>query len=136
MQKKTLAGAVIILSAFTLFAGCQQAPATPQKPAEQVIKEGMAKLTDITSYKYELAVKGNIKDSTDATTPVASSVNFDVTLGGQIDVKVPADPKLTLLLNGSGSDDKGNGGNGSAELRMNKDAVFFNVKKFEFPVLR
>lgn len=125
MQKKKLAGVVITFSAFTLLAGCQQA-AAPQKPAEEVIKEGMAKLTDITSYRYEFKLNGDVKDSmTD------EKVNFNMNLGGQIDVKNPAEPKLTVSLTGSGSDAKGNGGNGSFDLRMNKEAVYFNVKSFE-----
>lgn len=125
-QKKIFAGALVTVSALALFSGCQQAaPATPAKPPEEVIKEGMTKLTDVTSYAYEVALNADVKD------PTTGSVKFDVTLGGALDIKDKKDPKMTLKLDGSGSDDKGEGGSGSFEVRFNKEAVFFNLMKLE-----
>jgi hypothetical protein len=125
-QKKFFAGALVTVGALALFSGCQQAaPATPAKPPEEVIKEGMTKLTDVTSYAYEVALNADVKD------PTTGAVKFDVTLGGAMDVKDKKDPKITLKMDGSGSDDKGEGGSGSFEVRLNKDAVFFNLMKLE-----
>jgi|GEM_PF-1329393 len=123
-QKKLFVGALVTVSTLALFAGCQQAaPAVPAKPPEEVIKDGMAKLTDITSYAYEVALNADITD------PTTGKVKFDVNLGGALDIKDKKDPKMTLKVDGSGSDDKGNGGSGNFEVRLNKDAVYFEVMK-------
>jgi hypothetical protein len=125
-QKKFFAGALVTVGALALFSGCQQAaPAVPAKPPEEVIKEGMTKLSDVTSYAYEVAANADIKD------PTTGGVKFDVTLAGALDLKDKKDPRMTMKLDGSGSDDKGEGGSGSFEVRLNKDAVFFNLMKLE-----
>lgn len=125
-QKKFFAGALVTVGALALFSGCQQAaPATPAKAPEEVIKEGMTKLTDVTSYAYEVALNADIKD------PTTSNVKFDATLSGAMDIKDKKDPKFTMKLDGSGSDSTGEGGSGSFEVRLNKQAVFFNLMKLE-----
>jgi len=110
--------AAMIVSMF--LAGCQQAPS---KPAETVIKEGMTKLMAVTSGSYEVAFKGDLKDQ------AGQQIKFDLTTSGQVDVKDPKDPKMTLKLAGSASDGKDMGGEGSLELRLNKEALYFNVMK-------
>ena len=121
--QKVLALVMTACAAVMLLAGCQQGPAAPSKPAEQVIREGMVKLTEITSYSYEVAFDGEVKDIEGA------AIKFDVNLGGQVDVKDPKNPQVTLQVAGSGSDDKDNGGDGSFDLRLNKEALYFNVAK-------
>lgn len=123
VKHKVLAISLITVMASMFLAGCQGAGA-PSKSADQVIKDGIKKLTEITSYSYMVSTKGDLKDQE------AKEMKFDLTAGGQVDVKDPKDPKVTLMLSGSASDGKDMGGDGALELRLNKEALHFNVSKF------
>jgi len=106
--------------------GCQLlGPGTPAKPGEDIIREGMANLLKVNAYSYEVGVKGDLKDETD--TPV----KFDVTLGGQVDVKDAKDPKVTLKLAGTAGDGGEMSGDGSFDIRLNKQALYFNILKLD-----
>ena len=60
MQRKfSFTGGVIALTAALVFSGCQQA-AQPQKAPEEVVKDGMKKLTEVTSHQFEFELKGDL----------------------------------------------------------------------------
>lgn len=124
-RKFFVTGGVIALTAAIVLSGCQQA--VPQKPPEQVVKEGMAKLTTVTSHEFELGVKG---DLTGPKGEKPEKVKFDVTLGGSVDLKDNQDPKINLKLDGSGNADEQTAA-GSAELRMTKEALYFTLAKID-----
>lgn len=105
-------------------AGCQLlGTATPAKPGEDIIREGISKLIGVTSFSYEVALKGDVKDETGAP------VKFDLNLGGQLDVKDAKDPKAILKVAGTVSDGSNMSGNGSFDLRLNKEALYFDILK-------
>lgn len=124
MQKKQLfAGVLVTFSALAVLSGCQQAPAQPQNPADDVIKTGLANLANLTSYSYDLAMNADVND------PAGKSGKFDVKLAGALDIKDGADPKFTAKFDGTASESAGMGGSGSFDLSFNKEAVYFNVAK-------
>lgn len=120
-KKKILSGALVSLLAITVL-GCQQA-GQPTKPPQEVINDGVKKITTLTSYTYDVALKADVKD------PEGKSGNFDVKLNGGVDIKNIKDPRLVVKLDGSAMDPTGKGGSASFELRLNKDAVYFNLLK-------
>lgn len=123
-RKFSLAGGVIALSAVMVFSGCQQA-AQPQKAPEEVVKDGMKKLTEVTSHQFEFEVKG---DLTGPQGEKPEKVKFTISLAGGADMKDNKDPKINLKLNGSGNADADTF-DGAAEFRLNKEAVFFTLAK-------
>ncbi len=118
-------GVIAITTAALVLSGCQQA--VPQKPPEQVVKEGMAKLTSVTSHEFEFNAK---VDLTGPKGEKPEKVKVNVTLGGSVDIKNNQDPKINLKLDGSGNADE-QSGLGAVELRMNKDAVYFMLSKLD-----
>jgi len=123
VRKRGLALSVLVFGLGMVFvAGCQlMGPSAPSKSPEQVIREGISKLFGITAYSYDVALKGDLKDKT------GSPVKFDLDMSGQVDVRDAKDPKFTLKLGGSVSDGGSMSGDGSLDLRLNKDALYFNV---------
>jgi hypothetical protein len=124
-KTKFLSGVALGLLTISLLAACQQGPAQPSKPGEEVIKDGIKKLTEITSASYDVAFKGDIKDNAN------QNMKFDVGFSGALDIKDPKEPKFIFKLNGSGSDQTGNGGAAGLDLKLNKEAVYFNVAKLD-----
>ena len=93
MQRKfSFAGGVIALTAALVFSGCQQA-AQPQKAPEEVVKDGIKKLTEVTSHQFEFELKG---DLTGPQGEKPEKVKFTVMLGGGADMKDNKDPKINL----------------------------------------
>lgn len=126
MKRKMLfTGGVMALSAAMLLAGCQQA--APSKSPEEVVKDGMKKLTTVTSHEFEVAV---VADVTGPKGQTPAKVKFNVTLAGAVDVKNPKDPKVNLKLDGSGNADD-QSASGSAELRLNKENLYFDLAKLD-----
>ena len=116
---------VLAITAAMVFAGCQQA--APQKAPEQVVKDGIKGLTAVTSYEFEMAMKGDLTGPS-GQTPAA--VKFNFALGGSADMKDNNDPKINLKFDGSGGADD-QSASGSAEFRMNKDALYFTLAKLD-----
>ncbi len=125
MQRKTLlTGGVIAMTAALVFAGCQQVQ-QPQKSPEQVVQDGMKNLTSVTSHKFEFGINADLTGPQGET---PQKVKFNFTLGGSVDLKDTQDPKINLTLDGSGNADDQSGA-ATAELRMNKDALYFMLSK-------
>jgi hypothetical protein len=125
MQRKfSFTGGVIALTAALVFSGCQQA-AQPQKAPEEVVKDGMKKLTEVTSHQFEFELTG---DLTGPQGEKPEKVKFTLALSGGADMKDNKDPKINLKLSGSGNADADTF-DGAAELRLNKEAVFFTLAK-------
>lgn len=125
---KTLAASGLVVLSLGM-TGCQNlgAPAAPQKAPEVVLQEGMAKLADVTSYGYDLGLKG---DLTGPAGQPPEKVNFDLKLKGNVDAKDPKDPRFNLSLSGSMMADA-DGGSGELSFRLNKDALFINLMKLD-----
>ena len=117
--RKIFAGVAVAFMVTAALVGCGNQQ--PQKPADEVVKDGVKKLSEVTAASYSVALKGDIKD------PASTDVNFDIKLTGSSDMKDIKDPKLTMKLSGTASDKSNNGGSGDVELRLNKDAVYFIV---------
>lgn len=120
---KALAASGLIVLSFGLV-GCQQEAAAPEKAPEEAIQEGMAKLTELTSSSYDVKVKGDLKGPEGE---LPEKVTFDVTVKGNMEANDPKDPKFNLTLAGSMMADS-DGGDGSFEFRMNKEAIYLNLK--------
>lgn len=125
---KTLAASGLVVVSLGM-AGCQNltAPAAPQKAPEVVLQEGMSKLADVTSYGYDLGLKG---DLTGPAGQPPEKVTFDLKLKGNVDAKDPKDPKFNLKLSGNMMADA-DGGSGELDFRLNKDALFINLMKLD-----
>jgi hypothetical protein len=119
MNKFRIILAASVLSLLVL-SGCQSQPA---KSPEQVIQEGLSKLSSVTAYSYEVSAIGDLKGPKD--TPPAV-VKFDLNAKGGIDLKDPKDPRLNLTLAGNFNADA-DGGKGKFEMRLNKEAIFLNL---------
>jgi hypothetical protein len=106
-----------------IFAGCQQA--APTKSATDVIKDGIKNLMEVTSASYNAKSSGNIDDKDSGNT------KFDLTSSGIMDRKDMLTPQFSVKLDGTVSAGTTNGGSGSFDLRLNKDAFYFNVATLE-----
>jgi len=105
-------------------AACSQAK--PQKPADQVIKEGITNLAKVTSYQYEGKVKADLQGDGENE---PKKINFDFNFSGNLDFKNIEDPKMNLQTNVEAVADTQNA-TGAFEARVNKDALFINISKF------
>lgn len=113
-------GTISLFAVAFLLAGCTAAP-SPQKPAEEVLKDGLTALAEVKAYSYDVAFVGDI------TSPDGAGTKFNVKLSGQLDSLQPSDPKVMLKLDGSVTDSTGLGGSAKGEVRMNKENLYFNV---------
>lgn len=121
---KMLAASGILVVALGL-TGCQNA--APQKAPEVALQEGISKLSGITSYGFNLGVKGDL-NGPEGKTP--AKVNLDLAFTGGIDMKDAKDPKFNLDAKGSMMADA-DGGNGEVGFRLNKEAIFANLMSLE-----
>jgi hypothetical protein len=127
MKKTGLAfGIVVTALTVSLLSGCNSAP---QKPAEEVLRDGVANLAQVTSATYDVSLKGDIKD------PSSTDVTFDLGASGLFDVKDMKLPKLAIKLIGSASDKSGMDGKVGAELRLDKDMAYFNIMNVDSKAL-
>jgi hypothetical protein len=127
-------GGVIAFTAAIVLSGCQQGP---QLPPDQAVRQGMQKLTTLTSQSFEVALNGNIQSSADDSQQSVSgdsqqsapvNTQFNITLGGSTDLKDLNDPKINLTLDGT-VNASNESGSAAGELRMNKDFVYFMLSK-------
>lgn len=126
-KRTTLASIAMSFLMISVLAGCTTvAPQQqqPPKPPEETIKNGIKKFTEVTSYSYELAANADITDAE------IGKIKFDGTMTGAVDIKDPKDPKFTLKIDGSGSDGSQTG-SASADIRLGKEAVYFNLMKLD-----
>ncbi len=107
-----------------VFSGCQQAP---KQAPEQMLKDSMKNLTSVTSGQYEFAVNANL-DGPQGQDP--KKVKVDVTLAGSADIKDLQDPKFNLKFDASGNADATTAA-AAAEIRLNKENLFFTLSKLE-----
>lgn len=115
MVKSALSSIALV----AVLAGCAAAP-PPEKPADEVLKEGLMNLTDVKAYSYELALKGDLTD------PLGDDVQFDFTLNGEMDAMDKTMPKMTLDVDGSATSDAG-GGSLKGEVRLDAETLYFNI---------
>jgi len=125
-SKLLITGGVFAFTAAAIFTGCQQASA-PQKTPEQVVKDAVKNLSSVTANQFGIALNG---DLTGPQGQAPAKVKFNLTLDGGSDLKDLKDPKINLKLDGSGNADDQNGSL-SAELRMNKDNLYFTLAKLD-----
>lgn len=123
---KILATSGLLVMSLSLV-GCQNTPVAPEKAPEVVLQEGVSKLSDVTSYAYDLGLKGEL-NGPEGETP--AKVSFDLDLSGGIDSKDPKDPKFNLNAKGNMMADA-DGGSGELAFRLNKDAVFLNLMNLD-----
>lgn len=129
MRKKSYFASVamsIVLCSMLVLAGCQQT-AAPTKSGEEVIKDGVKKLMEITSAGYQVSLKGDVNDKGVGDTKI------DLAFSGVFDRKDAASPFGTVKAVGSlSSGDAATqesimSGSGSVELRLNTTALYFNI---------
>lgn len=133
MTKASAVGGLLVVS-MALY-GCQgvggpAAPSqeAPAKAAEEVVQDGIAKLSDVKAYTFDLDVNGDLKAPAGATPP--ESVKFNLGFSGGLDVISATDPKMNLKIDGS-FDADADGATAAAEIKMNKDAIFLNLMSLE-----
>jgi hypothetical protein len=124
-SKMLAASGLVVLSIG--MAGCQSGTLPGSESADLVLQKGVAKLADVTSYTYNLGLKGDLKGP-EGEAP--ASVNFDLNMKGNVELKDPKDPKFNLKVSGNMMADK-DGGNAELEFRLNKAAMFLNLMKLE-----
>ena len=121
---KVLAATGLLVMSIGL-AGCQDIGApVPAKAPEVVLQEGLAKLASLTSYSYNVSLKGDLKGP--AGQP-PEKVMFNAAANGGIDTKDSKDPRINLVLKGDMTADK-DGGDAEISFRMNKDNMYMNLK--------
>ncbi len=103
--------------------GCQSQSQAPIQSPNKVIQGGLTKLSGVTSYAYNVGIKG---DLTGPEGQPPASVKLNLKLNGGLDVKDTKDPKFTLKVSGNVSADS-DSGSGNAELRLDKSAIFLNL---------
>jgi hypothetical protein len=116
---------ILVFCAAFVLTGCQEAPSTSPN---EMIRTGIKNLMEVTSGSYEMSLKVDITDNT------PSSSKLNVSAAGIADRKDLKDLKFAVKLDGSFSgsaEGQESGGNASLELRLSKDAAFFNVAKVE-----
>ena len=127
-------GVFAISLAMLIFAGCASTstgPAStgtavqPQKSPDEIVKEGISKLSELKSAKFNMSMKSDIKD------PKTGDNKLDLSLSGLADFKDMKAPKLVMKLDGSVSNKELAGASASAEVRIDTDLANFNVSKFE-----
>ncbi|MCC6643590.1 hypothetical protein IT411_02470 [Candidatus Peregrinibacteria bacterium] len=126
---KVLASSGLLVLTMGL-AGCQNvmAPAeAPQKAPEVMLQEGLTKLSNTTSYSYNVDMVGDLKGPEGEKPEL---VKFNMNMNGGVEAKDPKDPKLNLNVKGEMSADA-DGGTGELAFRMNKDAIFLNLMSLE-----
>jgi len=128
-KKKFLALSAVAVMSLSLFAGCSSMPdQTPPKKAPKVaIQDSIKKMTDVTSFKYDVGFSGNVKD-------VETSGKFDFRLKGGVDSKDQKNPKfdlnVTANLDGVSNGKKSNGAV-DADLRLNGKTLFAKLTKVD-----
>jgi hypothetical protein len=121
-MKKFLAGLVLTV---ILLSGCATTAPAPEESPENVVNTGMSKLSELTSYKYELDL------NTDMNDPENGKLKFNIKLSGALDIKDTKDPRMDLKINGSvdaGADAKGSI---DAQVMLNKTAVYAKLAKLD-----
>lgn len=113
---KSAIGSIALVA---VLAGCAAAP-PPEKPADEVLKDGLMNLTEVKAYSYDLALKGDLTD------PLGDDVQFDFMLKGAMDAMDMSMPKMVLNLDGSATSDAG-GGNMKGEVRLDAESLYFNI---------
>ncbi len=135
MNKIRIVGGVLLITALGFFACAQE----PGRPAAEVVKDAMTKLSKVSSYQFDMNIKGDLAPKTVAQTadPAAKKkapVKFDFTIAGGIDKKDPLDPRLNFKFDGSANSD-GQNGSAAIDMRLNKDALYFNLAKLMLDAL-
>lgn len=116
-----ICGLTVAILATALLSGCNAGQ--PQKPAEDVIKDGIAKLATLKSAKFDVSLKGDTKD------PTKGANKVDLKAAGLLDLQDMKAPKVVLNLTGSVANDQIPGADLSAEARIDKDMAYLNVMK-------
>ncbi len=129
MQKNVLraygVGSLLILALGAIFvlSGCGSA-AAPAKPANDVIKEGMVKLMEVKSGTYETALNIDLADEE------SGPMKFNLKASGLLDRTDAEKLQMGLKMDGTG-EASGQSGSLAFELRLNSEAMFFNVSKVD-----
>ncbi len=116
-------GVIFMISVVWLMSGCGSPQ--PSKPAAQIISEGIARLSALKSAVYELSLKGDIKD------PKSADMTFDLGFSGSADVKDTDAIKFTVKVVGTAVDKSDMGGDVDAEIRLDKDNMYFAVTSLD-----
>lgn len=98
----------------------------PQKPAEDVVRESITNLSNVTSGSYELTMKGTAVGSPGQT---PENINFDGSIAGLFDNKDPKKPQFTMKLGGTLSLDAEEAQAVDVELRLDKANLYVNLTK-------
>ncbi|MFH1720665.1 MAG: hypothetical protein ABH856_03610 [Patescibacteria group bacterium] len=106
--------------------GCflSSAPQVLPGSPEDLISKGFQNLVGVSSYNFELNLDG-VFDVVQVSELMKISVNG--ILAGQVDSKLPEDPKLSLSLSGSGSSGSNTPETLVGELKLNKENLYFKV---------
>ncbi len=115
---------VLILS--SLLIGCAQNASNSQRPAQDVIKDGAKKLAETSSYAFNVSFDGDV--STPAGVETAHSGKISLQSEGAFEGKDVKNLNMNLKLNGS-FDNDGKKADGSFEIRLAKNTVYFTIAK-------
>lgn len=111
----------LLLLSLVFVVGCAAlAPA----PSDSLVKDGLKNLIGVSSYNFEITLSGDFDAAKEA-----KLVKFlvDGQVAGKVDSKDPKDPKFSMSLSGNGSLDSSTVQTISADLRVNKENIFFNI---------
>ncbi|MCH7520019.1 MAG: transposase, partial [Candidatus Dadabacteria bacterium] len=95
------------------------------------INEAMKKTAEVQSYRYDLTLNGEMEVFAmmeDGKKPGVGK--FNVSMKGLVDSKDTDDLKFAMDMSGSLSDGESSG-SAVGEVKLNKDAVYFNVKSVD-----
>lgn len=127
MKRKMLLAGVVTLSAALFLNGCSQG--APQKSAPEVLKEGLKKLSMVTSYRFESNIKVDINGPKDNP---PEKVKGEIKLSGGADAKDKQDPKFDLNFDISGNADV-QAVAAAGQVILNKGVLYANLAKLVLP---
>lgn len=109
----------VMLVLFVLtFSGCSLFNGGPKEDPSAVVKEAFKNLYSIKSNSYDVSLKGNYSDGSEA-------LKFDFSLTGAEDMADPKKPKFTMLIDGTGSFTGYENQGVKAEIRMDENNFYF-----------
>lgn len=111
----------LLLLSLVFVTGCS---ALVPAPDESLVKDGLKNLVGVSSYSFEVAISGDFDAAKEA-----KLIKFliDGQITGKVDTKDSKDPKFSMSLSGNGSLDSSAVQTIAADLRVNKENIFFNI---------
>lgn len=115
--------ALVLITALVVIGGCT-AKSEPEKPAKDVIKEGLQGMQDAKSYGYKIDVDVDLSGPADQD---PQKIKFKGGLAGVVHATEPTNPKFTLAMDGTLQLDTKPESKLNAEVRLLNKTLYAQV---------